>query len=97
MANLNLRQQSDFQSQPSKPEQGSAAPISAEAPLAAPMPTRSNVQPPAVSSPNIWNPAMGINFAGNQPRASPGNLTTPPTSSQSKKGQWDPSKGLQFK
>jgi programmed cell death 6-interacting protein len=53
-----------------------------EEPLTAPQPTRAPVAPPAVPTPGMWSPEMGIRFGGGNSRGQP--------------GQWDPSDGIRF-
>ncbi|KAH3074367.1 hypothetical protein KXW78_005350 [Aspergillus fumigatus] len=65
--------QPPVQVQPSRPP---------EEPLTAPQPTRAPVAPPAVPTPGMWSPEMGIRFGGGNNRGQP--------------GQWDPSDGIRF-
>ncbi|KAF4217923.1 hypothetical protein CNMCM8980_008241 [Aspergillus fumigatiaffinis] len=65
--------QPPVQVQPSRPP---------EEPLTAPQPTRAPVAPPAVPTPGMWSPEMGIRFGGGNSRGQP--------------GQWDPSDGIRF-
>ncbi|KAJ5570429.1 uncharacterized protein N7459_009859 [Penicillium hispanicum] len=75
-------------------------PSETAAPLTAPQPMRAAVAPPAVPTPGVWSPQMGIRFdsAGVPPGASPPNATgatgQPPRGRQA--GTWDPSQGLRF-
>ncbi|GIK03728.1 pH-response regulator protein palA/rim20 [Aspergillus viridinutans] len=92
MASLNIsqphfRQQPQPQPQPSQLS-SPPAPVQVqpsrppEEPLTAPQPTRAPVAPPAVPTPGMWSPEVGIRFGGGNSRGQP--------------GQWDPSDGIRF-
>ncbi|XHG00562.1 hypothetical protein AWENTII_003998 [Aspergillus wentii] len=72
--------------QPPQPQPQPQVPVRAsspEEPLTAPQPTRAPVAPPAVPTPGMWTPEMGIRFGG-----APASGRQP--------GKWDPSQGVRF-
>ncbi|KAJ5579015.1 hypothetical protein N7450_007882 [Penicillium hetheringtonii] len=86
-------------SQPLPPIQPQPRAPEVTAPLTAPQPMRAAV-PPAVQSPGMWSPEMGIRFnsaATVPPGANPGQSNT--ASNPQTRGQtntWDPSQGVRF-
>lgn len=104
MSALNISQASSLQDQ--KQREGLRSHYNAKAPasepLTAPVPTRAAVQPPpaAAQSSGMWNPEMGIKFAGvttpHQAKAN-GNVHNPAyPNAMGRGGQWDVSQGVRF-
>ena len=102
MSALNLSQATSLQDQKQRESLRShySAKAPSSEPLTAPTPTRAAVQPPAAPVPGMWNPEMGIKFAGvttpQQPPAN-GNVHNPAyPNTRARGGQWDASQGLRF-
>ena len=75
-------------------------PAATDPPLAAPVPQRANVQPPpttpALPTPGVWNPQMGIQFGAGP--SNPGATVHNPPYPQAgvRPGTWDMNQGLRF-
>ena len=103
MSALNLSQATSLQDQKQRESLRShySAKAPSSEPLTAPTPTRATVQPPAAPVPGMWNPEMGIKFAGvttpPQPAPANGNVhhaAYPNT--RARGGQWDTNQGVRF-
>ena len=89
ISSLSLQQTQNLQEQKQRdlPPYGTRPP--AAEPLTAPTPTRAQAPQP---QPGMWNPEMGIKFAGNGPNGVSGAASQKPV----KGGQWDASRGVKF-
>ena len=108
MSALNLSQATSLQDQKQREllrsHYNAKAPSSE--PLTAPTPTRATVQQPSTPVSAMWNPEMGIKFAGvttpqqqqQPPPANNGNVHSSPAypSTRARGGQWDANQGLRF-
>ena len=104
MSALNLSQATSLQDQKQRESLRShySAKAPSSEPLTAPTPTRAAVQPPTAPVQGMWNPEMGIKFAGvttpqQQPTPANGNVHNPAyPNTRARGGQWDANQGLRF-
>lgn len=101
MSALNLSQNNSLEKQKQRESLRSHynARAPSSEPLTAPTPTRAAVQPPPAPVSGMWNPEMGIKFAGvtTPQQSSSGNTHNPAyPNTRVRAGQWDVNQGVRF-